>query len=79
MFLKVYVLKFIVGGSLITVSVADITPQYSYEMASFMSTVSSLVVVLAIVKWTTQIIESINTANVDRTLELVEEKYSDLF
>lgn len=66
-------------GPIRNVSVADITPQYSYGMASFLSTVSSLVVVFVIVKWTTSIIESLNTADVSRTLELVEEKYSDLF
>lgn len=66
-------------GPIRNVSVADITPQYSYGMASFLSTVSSLVVVFVIVKWTTSIIESLNSADVSRTLELVEEKYSDLF
>lgn len=56
----------------------DVIPPYSQGLKDFLTIISTSTVVFYIIKWVTQIVEAINVGDVSKSLELIEEKYSDL-
>lgn len=73
-----FVFKVHTWGQTFTVHPSDVIPQYGQGLQQFMRTMSVIVFGWIIIKWSQQISETLSVADFSKTLELVEEKYSNL-
>lgn len=65
-------------GQTFKIYVEDIVPNYGTDLRNFLTLISTVVVMIYIIRWITKVVESVNVADIDTTLDLIEEKYSDL-
>ena len=65
-------------GQTFSIDYEDFIPNYPTDMRNFLSLIWTVVGVIYIVKWVTKITEAINVGDISQSLELIEEKYSDL-
>lgn len=73
-----FIFKVHTWGDTYIIRVGDIIPNYGEDLTNFLRLMSIIVFGFVIVRWSTKLIEALNVGDVSKSLELIEEKYSDL-